>query len=125
MKMIKKVVATLLMMSIVPLCTMETKKSNVKSDEDLLAKKKAFALELEKRKKNKWEWLHYPKDQNVETELKAIDIEALNKELGLRDFCGVSRLGCMFLIPAGMDEKFIHKTLVPSQRVPDFEVGLI
>lgn len=97
---------------------MENKKSNVISDEDLLAKKSAFALELKRRKSQEFEFLHYPKGSNIK-----IDVEALNKELGLLDLYKVISFGDMFLIPAGMDEKFVHKTLVP-ERVPDFEVEM-
>ena len=116
-KQIKRVMV-LLMMSIVPLCAMENKKSNVISDEELLARKKAFALEFKNRKLQEFEFLKYPKDSNIK-----IDLEALNKELGLSDLGKVISFGDMFLIPAGMDEKFIHKTLAPK-RIPDFEVEL-
>jgi hypothetical protein len=111
MKLTRKTIVALLMMSIVPLCAMENEKNNVISDADLLAKKKAFALKLKSRKKFQKEYLHYPKDSNI-----TVDVEALNQELDLLDTCKVIHFRDMFLIPAGMDEKFIHPTLVPRRR---------
>ena len=122
MKTMRIVVATLLMMSVLPLRASEknSEKNNVISDEDLAAKKKAFALELKNRKRWEWEYLHYPKDETIK-----IDVQVLNKELELPELRGIMQFGTMFIIPAGMDEKFIHKTLVPEKRHGDFIVGLV
>jgi hypothetical protein len=120
MNVIKSSVIVLSIFSIMPLCAMENEKNNVISDAKLLAKKKAFALELKNRQKSECEFLYYPKGSNIK-----VDLEVLNQELELSSEIGkVIQIGDMFIIPAGMNEKFIHKTLVPD-RVPDFEVTLV
>jgi hypothetical protein len=90
-------------------------------NEDLLARKKAFAEEVRKRKKLEVEYLLYPEDSNIK-----IDVKTLNKELGLasESVFQVTRLGDMFMVPKGMDEKFIHLTLVP-ERIEDDEVKMV
>ena len=106
-------------MTVVPLCAMENTKKNAGNDEEVfLAQKKAFGLEVKQRVLIEYDFLRYPKDSDI-----TINLDALNEELGLSNISKVSRYGDLFVVPAGMDKKFIHKTLVP-QRISDFEVEL-
>ncbi len=116
MKLTKKTIVALLMVSIAPLSGMENEKNNIISDAELLAQKKAFGLELKKREEVEFELIFYPKGSNIK-----IDVKKLNEELGFSHEV-VCRFGHIFRIPAGMDEKFIHKTLIPEDRFFEPEV---
>ena len=115
----KSIIAVLSFVSIVPMCAMENQKNNVISDEDLLVRKKAFALQFKNQKQRKREMLDYPEGSEIK-----INLEVLNKELELQDSDKIFSFGDMFVIPEGMDEKFIHKTLVPK-RVADFGIKMV
>jgi len=109
-------------MAVVSLYAMEKQKDNaINNDTDLLARKKAFGLELKSRKKAEFELLLYPEGSNIK-----IDTKKLSEELGFRgEVVWGSMDGATFRVPAGMDEKFIHTVLVPK-RVLDstFEISL-
>lgn len=112
MNIMKNIIVVLLMVNVVSLCAMENQKNNVISDAELLAKKKAFGLELKNRKGEEvaFELLCYPKGSNID-----IDVKKLNQELGFLHAV-VCRFGDIFKVPAGMDERFIHKTIIPEKR---------
>lgn len=108
------------MMSIAPLCAMENERNNVISDADLLAKKKAFALKWIEKKTWERETLVYPRKSDI-----VIDLDTLNKELGLSFPESIYKIGDRrFIVPKGMDSSWIHPTLIP-ERVSDSEVEQI